>query len=574
MRFKNSFYRNLTMTLRRRLIHSVTVGFIVAGLFIAGCSDMSEAPSPKTSLLGTSAPEAHSFVQNAHLPSDAYDRCTVSEDTVASWFGGEITANGWVNPADSTAPDFGKEDRRCNFYIWGAQMFLWLTSETGAEDKHVMSQSPVFYDISISEASIGQRSFVADNGTMILEAGAKTDTIEFGEASDSDVLITQDGSVVYFALHANDVFALYTTAINENLFGDISSLPNGTYPNAFPATSEELDNLNDVLSDSLYANYLPIPQPEALAMELKTAWVDASGWSAEKLSQYVYTEAKVPLFDSSKPNGPWPITGTAEKPLALVGMHVVGTVDGHPEMIWATFEHVNNSPANAYTYNTNNDPTPGTNVQPYDSSTNDWALLPRGHALPTSINANSQVVPCVVGEEPTPAQVEQYAADPFFLTIVQCDDNASGEKGDITNQIARKASVTTPIEPTDVARIEAWGGGTVANNTNLISLNKSVLTWMKPGDHRGNYIQTGSIWTSDGSIPTGGSKTDNPELVGSLKLANTTMETYDQIVPAGGYDPINCFGCHGAPADKPASSISHIFDSMESLIPRVIVETK
>ena len=36
--------------------------------------------------------------------------------------------------------------------------------------------------------------------------------------------------------------------------------------------------------------------------------------------------------------------------MALVGMHVVGSTAGHPEMIWATFEHKNNAPNSSYTY--------------------------------------------------------------------------------------------------------------------------------------------------------------------------------------------------------------------------------
>jgi hypothetical protein len=35
---------------------------------------------------------------------------------------------------------------------------------------------------------------------------------------------------------------------------------------------------------------------------------------------------------------------------ALVGFHVVGSMAGHPEMTWATFEHINNSPNLPYSY--------------------------------------------------------------------------------------------------------------------------------------------------------------------------------------------------------------------------------
>ena len=571
MKFKKSLFNNLPSLLSGRLAGSMVALAIGAGV---------------SGTVFSAAPE-QSFVQKAHLPTDVYDGCTVKKSEMAKWFSNKkITANGAVNPADSTAIKFsqGQTNTRCDFYQWGAQMFLWLTSETGHPDKHVMSQSPIFYDISISAASIGSRNFVADNGTMILEPGAKTEnSIEFGEASDSDILIAEDNDVVYFALHANNVYALYATAVNEGMFDNMESTPKHQFPNAFPTTQDDLDSLKSVLSNSAYANYLPIDKSTALAMELKTAWVDATAFSAEKLKGYISTEAEVPVFDTASPYGPWPIASMQKKTLALIGMHVVGTVNGHPEMIWSTFEHVNNAPANAYTYNTNNAKTPATNTQPYDSTTNDWTLAPKGVALPTSIDATANVVPCVVGQAPTQAQIDQYSA--ASLTISECASGAFGDKGSITSQIMSKSSPAEAIVKTDVARIHAWGGGTVANNTDLISLNKSVLTWLQPGDYRGNYIQTGGIWTSDGSIPTNNKTADNPKLTGSLNLANTTMETFDQIfTSSGGFQPTNCFGCHntgpqsiGSTNKKEAvdgTEISHIFGDMNSLslTPQAIVE--
>jgi hypothetical protein len=38
--------------------------------------------------------------------------------------------------------------------------------------------------------------------------------------------------------------------------------------------------------------------------------------------------------------------------LAMVGMHVVGSTKGHPEMIWATFEHIGNAPNDDYSIET------------------------------------------------------------------------------------------------------------------------------------------------------------------------------------------------------------------------------
>lgn len=550
---KKSLNLKLSTSLKRardwqkRLSLKLCAALIVTGLAAPGCA--------------TGTPP--DFVSNAHLPTDANDRCPVTEETMKSWFRGNITKNGWVNPADSTATIFnpGQENTRCDFYKWGAQMFLWLTSETGALDKHVFSTSPVFYDISIADASIGKREFIAGNGTMDLVPGTK-DNIEFGQASDSDILISQDESIVYFGLHANNVFALYTTGLNEGWFSTADPL----YA-AFPDSKTDLDTLKSKVSaDKDYKGYSDIEASEALAMELKTAWVDASLWTQTKQVQYITTEANVPVFDRSLTKGPWPIIGNEKKTLAMVGMHVVGTVEGHPEMVWSTFEHVNNAPANTFRYNANNPSSPKnpiTKTQWYDSTTNEWTFFPTNASGPATIEATGVAIPCVVGKAPTTAQKKEYKKK--FLDINQCGARAIGKKGSITNQIISPTTPTTDIIETDVVRIDAWGGGTVANNTDLISLNTSILTWLKPGDYRGNYIQTGGIWTSDGSIPTNGKQSDNPHLVGSLKLANTTMETYDQQEQGTDFYPINCFGCHGASSSDPAFSVSHIIQSMESL---------
>ena len=65
---------------------------------------------------------------------------------------------------------------------------------------------------------------------------------------------------------------------------------------------------------------------------------------------YVRMTARVPVFNKSNP-AKWTATGQYQTTqLALVGMHVVGSAAGHPEMIWSTFEHFGNTPNGAYQY--------------------------------------------------------------------------------------------------------------------------------------------------------------------------------------------------------------------------------
>ena len=83
-------------------------------------------------------------------------------------------------------------------------------------------------------------------------------------------------------------------------------------------------------------------------------------------------KASVPEFDRTDPVI-WAPTGKYETlELALVGMHIVGTVLGHPEMVWATFEHRTDSPNNTYYYR---DEKEKLNRVDFDS-TGEWLFMP------------------------------------------------------------------------------------------------------------------------------------------------------------------------------------------------------
>ncbi len=488
---------------------------------------------------------ANDLVSNARLPMNAEATCKANIDP---WFvAGYVSENGWVRPANSLAPQFAEfnSNTRCDFYRWGAQMFLWLTSEVG--DRHVFTTTPVFYNLSVE--SNQERSFLTENGPMLMTVRkGKTDQeIEVGQAGNSDALLSQNEALVYYGLHANDVYALFTTqhkitALKEcksqytqctsEVVGlclkDYKSCKVAAIPKLeFPNTKAQLKQVSEFAKD--YGYRLGWDKI-ALAMELKTSWVDANTLSDS--SRYVLGKAVVPVFDRNKPKGPWPVASNQEKTLALVGMHVVGTVKGHPEMIWSTFEHVDNVPNNAYIYNIS---ATNTKTQPYDSSGIDWTFLPTNAAKPTKVVANAQV------------NADKHGS--LAQTITSIQGNAIGS--------------------TKVVRADPWGNKhgsqagspQVANNTDLVSINYSVLSQLSTGDVRGNYIQTGGIWTAKGQIPKNGTA---DTLRGSLNLANTTLETYYQYLNNSNFNPINCFGCHGSkPSD--ATGVSHVFDALQPL---------
>ena len=496
------------------------------------------------SMSGLASADGHNLVTNARLPTDVKPTCTAD---IQPWFlSGRVSQNGKVNPANSLDPIFAnfKDNHLCDFYKWGAQMFLWLTSKE--EGRHVFNTSPTFYNLSV-EANKRREFLVAEGPMRLTTRKNKVDEeIELGQAGNSDVLMSQQESLVYYGLHANDVFALFTTqkklkeaqkcelkfkqcaseivgeCAKEYRVCKISELPKIEFPN----TQKQLDEVDAFATAYGY----PIEYDQnALAMELKTSWVDAA--TLRDPSRYILSQAIVPTFTRSPSKGPWNFKKNEEKTLAMVGMHVVGTVNSHPEMVWSTFEHVDNVPDNTYVYQAS-----GGNFKTLDFNSNnrDWTFLPNGAAQPTSIIANAQATTDAGGTSPQ--------------TII--------------NQNGRD------IGATDVFRADPWGNlhgskagsPQVDNNTDLASINVSVLSQLANDDVRGNYIQTGGIWTAQGEIPSGGA---DKTLRGSLNLANTTLETFYQI-PKTGFKPKNCFGCHGSSVNN-ATGVSHVFDAMEPL---------
>jgi len=317
--------------------------------------------------------------------------------------------------------------------------------------------------------------------------------------ADGSVLMAQNGSLVYYALTVNNVYALYRTMQG-------ASVPVGT---RFPVTQADLTAITNFAAAN---GQPPVIDSEALAIELKSAWIESS--SLADASTFIQMKAIVPTYDTSNPND-WVQTGTHTTMLAMVGMHVVGSTGstnpsnnvnhGHPEMLWATFEHLSNGPAVTYTYSKAPSGT-GTVLQ---NTVGDWLFSANG------------------------------SAGPFNQPHMQL-----GAPGHVVS-----ISPFT-VSPSDTRREKPWGldGASPSGNAQVISINNTVRSLLNAADVRRNYFHEGTTWTIFGANTT---PTSNQ--VGTNKLSNTTMETYTQ----GG----NCFGCHGSNT----TSVSHIFADTEPL---------
>ena len=564
--------------------------------------------------VAASALVATSQLSNAQivLPADANTTCAISQAEFNSWFQtGSATANGIVDHADSLA---FVPTSDCSFYKWSAQMFLWLTSPAPTKygpGSHVFN-SPVFYDVmprdpqthqrtlrpnapgksktlSVSISQLGpqgkpvvfdktgkmftivrpevgpsgkplirnkagapieiERTQIAPGGkpTFLDKSGQAIDLsptrrgnlrlmdrsgrpiellptrvsingklffrdsqgnlveIEQGQA-DNSVLMAQNSSLVYYAMQVNDVFAYFH-----------SGQQNGAIKppfTKFPTRATELDKIKAFA----LAHGKTFPDANALAVEVKSAWIEMT--PDLDASKYVTMTATVPTYKKES-STLWVPESTKEVQLALVGMHVVGSTAGHPEMIWATFEHVSNTPNDQYVYL---DRTNAVKTAPR-TTTGTWLFSASGASGPSESRR-----------------------------IILSDSKIMAVAG-------------AEIGPSNIIRQNAWGtllgnNNAAVNNTRVISVNKSVIDKLVGDDVRRNYIMIGATWTKDGAPPSDDQDFDAPSNhLGTSTLANTTMETFDQMS--------NCFSCHRGNMLGTAGSrgLSHIYGELKPLLP-------
>jgi hypothetical protein len=451
--------------------------------------------------------------ENGKLPQDMKNLCELSDIEFATWFkNGEITENGIVTPANSV--DF-VHNNNCDFYKWSERMFLWMTSTS--DNKNIF-ESPEFYSVSPKKI-IGNdtiRELIPHRSGQLLRAIANVDKSgsiisEEGQATD-DVLMDRNESLVYYISMVNDVYAEFLTAVkNKKMSG-----------NSFPTTKADRDRIFNYAK----ANGITLKNPNTLAIEIKTSWVDVS--KLKNSDEYITIDAIIPTY-KKKNNKLWEIEGEKKAKLALIGIHIVGSANGHPEMIWATFEHKKNTPNASYQYLNNKDIT--ITVEP--DKNKDWLL---------NENLND-------------------SANISHMTF--SDDKIVAKKN-------------REISASNTLRTKPWGSSIdvkpnpedsspAASNSEIIAINNSIINKLKGKDIRKNYIFIGATWTQNGTAPNGYSYNPNIDslkvsgvAIGASQLANSTMETYVQN--GDKYNPFgSCFSCHSANKSLQPSNLSHVF---------------
>ena len=350
-----------------------------------------------------------------------------------------------------------------------------------------------------SKAIIARR-FVLNGIPVLVDAANNVIDVETGQAGGGGVLLSQNGSLIYYITAVNDVFAYSRTMRGAGVIPDNTNL-------TMPTTTADA---NAIVAFAA-AHGRTIVDPEALAIESKSSWVEAS--AVPDPQNYISVKATIPTFTVSTVNGNtvWSPTGQKTVTLVMVGMHVVGSTLGHGEMVWGSFERVGGTPNAAYSYN----------------STSGLKNIPQDGGGPWLFAANG-------------------VAAPF--------NTETGNWDDTTGDIVGNPSLV----PETILRMHPWGslGTNASMNTQVISATASVRNMLIAGDVRKLYFQIGTTWTIGGAAPNGGNE------VGTSLLANSTLETYMQAsLPPSPNTGTNCFSCHVT--NK--TSVSHSYNVAKPL---------
>jgi hypothetical protein len=389
---------------------------------------------------------------------------------------------------------------------------------------------------------------MTSEGPVFVEPGTGiVNNLSPGQAGGNGVLLSQQKSMIFYETLVNDVYAWYLTGRKTPSQGITPLYVQGqasTY-GLFPTTQSDLQSV--LTFSSTHGGPTSFPDQNALAFEAKLSWVDASTLP-NKGTGYITTQANVPVYDTSNPTD-WVPNGSVLTTVALVGVHVVGSAQGHPEMIWATFEHKDNTPLATYQYNSG-----GQTVTVSQNTQGSWLFSANGATSPFN------------------AELAKYVSG--------------------TGHIVSTQTPPAAITPSNILRQKAWGVASngvpnqndatpADSNTEIISLNTNVLSQFGSGagtDPRTNYLLIGATWTVNGGEPNGPYPTKSTHYpafpngvneIGTSILLNSTMETFQQGPDTTFSTGTNCFGCHGSSGNNPATKantfVSHIFSSTNPL---------
>ncbi|WP_275316033.1 hypothetical protein [Tenacibaculum bernardetii] len=417
----------------------------------------------------------------------------------------------WFPHSQTPAPEEGKGspfdvDTSTNaiFHQWSWQKFLWLTKPEYQIEKLLVKVDgkdvPLYIGETLPLFLNPKKMHQVDShlGSVKSIPGASVVLEDTAQAGSSGILRTNPAynpvnnkeETVFYSIHISPTFKIAAEKFKDSI-------------------------LNGSLAKDNLASF-PVG-----SLELKVSWTTVTAIPKNKRVNYFTTVGAV---DDGKGN-------FVNTEVALLGMHVVGVVENHPEFIWATFEQDDLAPF----YNRKDNEA---------SSSSDKLLFAKG---------NTTGIGGIYWDTITQQPSKLYKAYDLFKYGVPRDSEGNFMK-------------TCQQEP--------------INFKNIKNINTCVKKSLN--DVWGNYFYNGSIWVDTDGLNTQaqsqllvdlggaiGNATPGSSARGSLNNANVTMETFTQTFNSSlksiKVDNLaNCFSCHNAVSytnNKSPIYISHAFDA-------------
>jgi hypothetical protein len=374
-----------------------------------------------------------------------------------------------------------------------------------------------------------------------LQQRSRAIAAEPGQA-DHSVLMARGNKIIYYMIQVNDIYAYFQSGVINK------KLPFSQFPT-------QMDQVKRVEDYARGHNIYSFPDESALVVALKSSWIELPKTDLNK-DKYVWIDATIPIYEeASTPNRHLETHRSHTVPLAMVGMHVAFAVKGHPELIWATFEHVDNTPNAPYQYRTKHVET--------------WSRQACG-TWRFSSGPGEPDYPRPAGEPPPPPRVcngkEISVCAPGKTINAKGTCARANDKHMYLEDGKIYAVFGEDFDASDILRLSPWGSAqlnSAGQNADIISLNKSVHNLLASGDVRKNYLIIGAMWLDDPVLGSGGPQCSISSTRGTRCVANSTMETFQQSA--------SCLKCHSSvdfsnpQAPRDMLGISHIFKRLAPL---------
>jgi hypothetical protein len=181
----------------------------------------------------------------------------------------------------------------CPFYRGSWQNFLVATQPDGEGRPDFLSWATI------------DSMFVSE----LPKAAVRAELGDIRQAGGRQILIDQNGHSLYYGIHVNQAYAKF---VADNGLNTLQGIQDADQRLFFPAG----------------------------VVELKSAWQDISDAPESEYADYITATVRVPTLSQAADGG---IIEDKNDPreirAALLALHVVYTLPGHPEFIWGSFEH-------------------------------------------------------------------------------------------------------------------------------------------------------------------------------------------------------------------------------------------